>query len=319
MTSRTLRRPLPAAAASVAAAGFIALVVLAGPAAPEARAGTSLLAGPVLTVARGTTSAQSSGWRFSELAPGEFPVGGFSILIDIRPFQGAADGISFDQSSRPSFQGPGSLGGSASFTGPRTLRIDIATSNVTQLETFDVVGLRLKASETSGLGPVVATYTNPGFTGSFGPLASIATTGGATPTPTPTPSATGSPAPSPSTLPMAVTTAAARIAVGIPGAYTTGFRTTVAAGPGARVTVRATVRPAAAGRAVVLFRRYGTDGAWKAAGTVHADAMGSAYAVTRAALPATWTGARQIQYRWYVPATPSSPAAWSDVARLLVK
>jgi hypothetical protein len=306
---------------TVATAAFLATVVLVGPAAPTARAGVSALAGPSLTVARGTTSAQSSGWRFSELRPDEFPVFGFSIIIEIRPYQGAADGISFDQSSPPRFNGPGSLDGSAYFSGPRTLRIDIGTSAIEQLESFEVVNLRLKASETCGLGPVVATYVNPGFSGGFGPLPSLATTGGGTASPSPSPSPTSgtSPSPSPTTLPIAVTTAASRVAVGRPGALTTSFRTVVTAAQGSRVTVRATVRPADAGRVVSLYRRIGTVGTWRFVANLRADATGIAQAVTRATLPAGWTGSRQVQFRWYVPAAPGRTAVWSDVARVIVK
>lgn len=320
-SSHALRRPLSVSVAAILAAGLLLGFVLAGPGAPGVRAGASALAGPQLTVVRGTTTAQSSGWRFTEQYPNEFPALGFTLVIEIRPYQGALDGISFDQASTPVFAGPGSLAGSASFSGPRTLRIDIGSSSPLQLEAFEVTGLRLKASETCGLGPIVATYTTFGFAGTFGFLPSIATAGGAapTPTPTPSPSASTSPSPSPTTLPVRVTTAAARVALGVPGAYTTGFRTTVTASAGARVTVRATVRPADAGRAVALYRRYGTSGAWKAVGTFHLDAAGSAFVVTRATLPSTWTGTRQVQLRWYLPATPGATAAWSDVARIVVK
>jgi hypothetical protein len=306
---------------TVAAAAFLATVVLVGPAASPARAGVSALAGPSLTVARGTTSAQSSGWRFSELRPDEFPILGFSIIVEIRPYQGAPEGISFDQTSPPRFSGPDSLDGSAYFSGPRTLRIDIGTSAIEQLESFEVVNLRLRASETCGLGPVVATYVNPGFPGNFGPLPSIATTGGGTasPSPSPSPSATTSPSPSATTLPIVATTAAARVAVGRPGAYTTSFRTVVTATQGARVTVRATVRPADAGRTVSLYRRIGTTGSWRFVANLRADAAGTAQAVTRATLPAGWTGPRQVQFRWYVPAAPGRTATWSDVARVIVK
>jgi hypothetical protein len=320
MKTRTPSRRLRAGAATVATAAILAAVVLVGPAATPARAGVSALAGPSLTVARGTTSAQSSGWRFSEVRADEFPVLGFSIVIDIRPYQGAPEGIAFDQSSAPQFNGPGSLAGSAYFTGPRTLRIDIGSSAINQLETFEVVNLRLKASETCGLGPVVVTYTNPGFSGNFGPLPSIATTGGGvTPSPSPSPTPSASPSPSPTTLPVAVTSAAARIAVGRPGAYTTTFRTVVTAAPGARVTVRATVRPVDAGRTVSLYRRIGSSGTWRFVADLRADASGTASAVTRATLPAGWAGSRQVQYRWLVPATPGRTAAWSDVARVIVK
>jgi hypothetical protein len=174
MTTRTPSRHLRASAATVATVAFLAAVVLVGPATPTARAGVSALAGPTLTVARGTTSAQSSGWRFSEISADEFPILGFSIIIEIRPYQGAVDGISFDQSSTPRFSGPGSLNGSAYFTGPRTLRIDIGTSAINQLESFEVVNLRLKASETCGLGPVVVSYTNPGFSGRFAQPVAVA-------------------------------------------------------------------------------------------------------------------------------------------------
>ena len=184
-----------------------------------------------------------------------------------------------------------------------------------------MVNLRLKASETCGLGPVVVSYTNPGFSGNFGPLPSIATTGGgvATPSPSPSPTASPSPSPSPTTLPIAVTTAAARVALGRPGAYTTNFRTSVTAAQGARVTVRATVRPVDAGRTVALYRRIGSSGTWRFVASLRADATGMALAVTRATLPAGWTGSRQVQYRWLVPATPGRTAAWSDVARVIVK
>jgi hypothetical protein len=321
MTTRTPSRRLRAGAATVATAAFLAAVVLVGPATPTARAGVSALAGPTLTVARGTTSAQSSGWRFSEISADEFPILGFSIIIEIRPYQGAVDGISFDQSSTPRFSGPGSLNGSAYFTGPRTLRIDIGTSAINQLESFEVVNLRLKASETCGLGPVVVSYANPGFSGNFGSLPSIATTGGGTasPSPSPSPTATTSPSPSPTTLPIAVTTSWARVAVGRPGAYETGFRTSVSAAQGARVTVRATVRPVDAGRTVSLYRRYGSAGSWRFVLNVRTDASGSAFVGTRATLPAGWTGSRQVQFRWYVPAIAGRTAAWSDVARVIVK
>lgn len=321
MTTRTRSRRLQAGAATVATAAFLAAVVLVGPATPTARAGVSALAGPTLTVARGTTSAQTSGWRFSEVRADEFPILGFSIIIEIRPYQGALDGISFDQSSSPRFNGPGSLDGSAYFSGPRTLRIDIGSSAINQLESFEVVNLRLKASETSGLGPVVVSYTNPGFSGSFGFLPSIATTGGGTasPSPSPSPTATTSPSPSPTILPIAVTTSWARVAVGRPGAYTTTFRTTVTAAPAARITVRATVRPIDAGRTVALYRRIGSSGSWRFVANLKADATGTALAITRATLPAGWTGSRQVQFRWNVPATAGRTAAWSDVARVIVK
>ncbi len=321
MTTRTPSRRLLAAAASVATAALLATVVLVGPTAPTARAAVSALAGPTLTVARGTTSAQSSGWRFSEVRADEFPILGFSIIIEIRPYQGAVDGISFDQASQPRFNGPDSLDGSAYFSGPRTLRIDIGTSAINQLESFEVVNLRLKASETCGLGPVLVNYANPGFSGNFGPLPTIATTGGGTasPSPSPTTSTSPSPTPSPTTLPIAVTTAAARVAVGRPGAYTTTFRTSVTAAQGARVTVRATIRPADAGRVVALYRRIGTSGSFRFVANLRADAAGTVLAVTRATLPSGWTGARQVQYRWFVPAAPGRTAAWSDVARVLVK
>jgi hypothetical protein len=318
---RDLRRPLPLTVAAFAAAGLLLGAFAAGPGAPGVRAGTSALAGPQLTVARGTTSAQSSGWRFSEATVDEFPASGFSLIIDIRPYQGAVDGISFDQSSVPVFTGPGSLDGSARFTGPRTLRVDLGTSSTTQVETFEVTGLRLTASATCGLGPVVASYSTIGFDGHFGFLPSIATAGGTTPTPTPTPSPTASPSPSPTPTPVTpqLTTAAARVALGLPGALTTGFRTVVTAPAGASVTLRATVRPVEAGRSATLYRRFGTSGTWKPAVTVHVDASGAAYAVTRATLPSRWTGVRQVQFRWYLAATPSASAAWSDIARIVVK
>ena len=321
MTTRMPSGHLQAGAAAGAATAILAAVVLVGPATPTARAGVSALAGPTLTVARGTTSAQSSGWRFSEAYANEFPVLGFSIVIDLRPYRGALDGISFDQSSAPQFNGPGSLDGSAYFTGPRTLRIDIDSSAFGQLETFEVVDLRLKASETCGLGPVVVSYANPGFSGNFGFLPSIATAGGGTasPSPTPSPSPTASPSPSPTTPPLAVTMAAARIAVGRPGAHTTSFRTVVTAAQGARVTVRATVRPVDAGRTVALYRRIGPSGSWRFVVNLKADPTGTALAVTRATLPAGWMGSRQVQYRWHVAAIPGRAAAWSDVARAIVK
>jgi hypothetical protein len=323
MTTRTTSRRPEAHAATIAAVAFLAAIVLVGPATPTARAGVSAIAGPTLTVARGTTSAQTSGWRFSEVRADEFPVLGFSIVIEIRPYQGAPDGISFDQSSAPRFNGPGSLDGTAYFAGSRTLRIDIGSSAFGQLESFEVVDLRLKASETCGLGPVVVSYTNPGFSGNFGFLPSLATTGGGTaspsPSPSPSPTATTSPSPSPTTLPIAVTTSWARVALGRPGAYTTAFRANVTAAQGARVTVRATVRPVDAGRAVALYRRIGSSGSWRFVANLTADATGTALAVTRATLPAGWSGSRQVQFRWYVPAAPGRTAAWSDVARVIVK
>ncbi len=320
MMTRTSRRTLKATAASVAAAAALAAVVLAGPAALPARAGSVALAAPAITVARGTTSSQSSGWRFSELVASEFPVAGFSIIVEIRPYQGAAEGISFYQASAPIFSGPASLDGSAYFVGPRTLRIDIGSSSPTQLETFDVTGLRLTASETCGLGPVLVSYTNPGFIGSFGTLPSIASAGGATATPTPSPTTSASPSPSPSASPptMAVTAATARVALGWPAAYASSFRSTLVATQGSRVTVRATVRPIAVGRHVSLYRRYGTTGSWRYVATVHADASGAAVVATRVTLPTGWTGSRQIQFRWLVPATATAAAAWSNVAKVIV-
>jgi hypothetical protein len=319
--SRAFRRPVPLTVAAFALALAFVGVVVAGPGAPGVRAGTSALAGPQLTVVRGTTTTQSSGWRFMETSPDEFPVGGFTLLIEIRPYTGALDGIAFDQASPPVFAGPGSLGGSASFAGPRTLRVDIASSAPTQLEPFEVTGLRLTASPTCGLGPIVATYSTIGFSGTFGFLPSIASTGGPTPTPTPTPSPSSSPTPSPSGTPgpAHVTTAAARVALGSPGDLTTGFRTAISAPAGARITLRATVRPIDVGRATTLYRRYGSTGTWKAIVTVRLDATGAAYAVTRATLPSAWTGVRQVQYRWYLAAAPTATAAWSDVARIVVK
>ncbi len=323
MTTRMPRNPRAATIAAASAATLLAALLLAGPAALTASAGTSVLAGPTLTVARGTTSAQSSGWTFSESYPGEFPLGGFTLLITIRPYSGAIDGISFDQASAPVFEGPSSLNGSAHFDGPRTLRVEIETTNPGQFESFSVTGLRLRASETCGLGPVVALYTNPGFDGNFGPLPSIASAGGATATPTPTPTRSPSPtsSPSPTATPphVVVTTAAARVAAGRPGAYTTPFRTTVVVAQGSRVTVRATVRPIDAGRSVSLYRRYGTSGTWRLITTVRLDASGTSTVVTRVALPSTWHGPRQVQFRWFLAATGSATAAWSDVARVAVR
>ncbi len=327
MTTATPRSRRAATLATVASATLLAALVLAGPAALTARAATSSLAGPALTVARGTTSAQSSGWNFSEAYPGEFPLDGFSIVIAIRPYSGDPSGISFDQTSAPVFSGPSSLGGSASFAGPRTLRIDLESTNPLQFESFSVTGLRLRASEDCGLGPVIASYTNPGFDGNFGPLPAIATAGGTSPTPTPspapsrTPTPTTSPTPQPTATPphVVVTTAAARVAAGRPGAYTTPFRTSIAVTGGSRVTVRATVRPADAGRSVSLYRRSGTSGTWRIVTTVRIDAAGTATVVTRATLPATWRGARQVQYRWFLAATESATAAWSDIARVAVR
>lgn len=320
MKARTSRRTLKATAASLATAAALAAIVLAGPAALPARAGSVALAGPVITVARGTTSTLSSGWRFSELFASEFPIGGFSIIVEIRPSGGAPEGISFYQPSAPVFSGPGSLDGSAYFTGPRTLRIDIGSSNPNQLETFDVTGLRLTASETCGLGPILVSYVNPGFSGNFGTLPSIASAGGGAATPTPSPTSSASPTPSPTASPPAaiVTTAAARVALGWPGAYTSSFRATLVASQGARVTVRVTVRPIATGRNVSLYRRYGASGSWRYVTTVHVDASGAAVVATRATLPSGWTGSRQIQFRWFVPATATAAAAWSDVAKVIV-
>lgn len=311
--------------AAAASAMLLAALVLAGPAALTAQAGGSVLAGPTLTVARGTTSAGTSGWTFNEAYPGEMPLDGFSIIITIRPYSGAAEGISFVQTSAPVFSGPSSLGGSAYFTGPRTLRIDIESTNPGQFESFSVTGLRLRASDDCGLGPVVADYVTPGFDGNFGILPSIASAGGSivapTPTPTPAPSATPSPTPTPTATPphIVVTTAVARVAAGTPGALTTPFRMTVTVSGGSRVTLRAVVRPIDAGRSVSLYRRYGATGAWRAIGTVRLDASGAATVVTRVALPAAWTGARQVQYRWYLPATSEATAAWSGVARVAVR
>lgn len=325
MITRMPRSPRIASIAVASSATLLAALLLAGPAALTASAATSALAGPTLTVARGTTSAQTSGWTFSESYAGEFPLGGFTLLITIRPYSGAPEGISFDQASAPVYEGPSSVGGSAHFEGPRTLKVEIESTNPGQFESFSVTGLRLRASETCGLGPVVALYTNPGFDGNFGPLPSIASAGGATATPTPTPTRTPSPTSSPSPSPTAtpphivVTTAAARVAAGRPGAYTTPFRTTVVVAQGSRVTVRATVRPADAGRTVSLYRRYGTSGTWRLITTVRLDTSGTSTVVTRVALPSTWHGSRQVQFRWFLTATGSATAAWSDVARVAVR
>ena len=322
MTSDTARGPLDAVAAALIGATLLAMVALTGAIAPSALAGSSALAGPTLTVARGTTSAQTSGWRFSESYAGEFPASGFAIVIRIRPGSGSPDGISFVQSSPPVFDGPSSLDGSASFTDPRTLRIQLLTSNPGQVESFAVTGLRLAASETCGLGPIVVSYVTEGFAGSFGPLPSIATAGGApTPTPSPAPSASPGPSPTPTATPatVATTTVAARVAAGSAGAYTTSFRTVITASPGGRVTVRATVRPVDAGRTVALYRRYGTSGPWRYVMTSTVDRSGFATVATRATLPAGWTGGREIRYRWLAPATATASAAWSDVARVVVR
>jgi hypothetical protein len=327
MITRMPRRPRVAIVAAATSGTLLAMLLLAGPAALTAQAAGSALAGPTLTVARGTTSAQSSGWTFSESYPGEFPGGGFAILITIRPYSGAPGGISFDQASAPVFDGPSSLGGSGHFEGPRTLKVEIESTNPAQLESFSVTGLRLKASETCGLGPVLVSYTNPGFDGNFGALPSIATAGGTMPTPSPTPTRSPSPTTSPSPSPeptatpphIVVTTAAARVAAGRPGAYTTSFRARIVVSQGSRVTVRATVRPTDAGRGVSLYRRYGTSGTWRLITSVRLDASGNATVGTRVALPSTWSGSRQVQYRWFLSATSTATAAWSDVARVAVR
>jgi hypothetical protein len=127
------------------------MAVVAAPAAMASITGTS--AG---NVAQGSTSAGTASYLFTENSIAALPNAPGSMTVTITPAAPGTGTVSW--SGTPVVSAPGSLGASASILG-NVLTINVAASDVNNIETISISGLKVTASATASPGAVVATLS----------------------------------------------------------------------------------------------------------------------------------------------------------------
>jgi len=126
-------------------------------------AGTSAIYGAPITVPQGGTSAGAAALYFSETSPNEFLGGSFTVDVSIYDANHAGT-LSFVETSPPTLNKPQSLVATVAWSGTNSFKVTATSSNTSQVESFIVGNLRVKATG-AALGPIIVEYSS-----SLGPI-----------------------------------------------------------------------------------------------------------------------------------------------------
>jgi hypothetical protein len=114
-------------------------------------------------VARGTSSDKTLVLRFLESRIDAIPAALGSFTVTLADHAGDGSTVAFV--GTPSVDAPGSLGATASLTGPNVLMINIVASDNLNVEQITITGLGMKVASTAAIG--ATTLELGGFAGSL--------------------------------------------------------------------------------------------------------------------------------------------------------
>lgn len=114
-------------------------------------------------ITQGGESENELTLHFTEPTQAAIGGGPGSFQVTLTDHAGLSETIRF--AGTPSIDVPGSLGATATLSGPNVLRVDIVDSDSFNVEPITISGLRIKASPTAALGSINAVVS--GCTGSL--------------------------------------------------------------------------------------------------------------------------------------------------------